>query len=68
VVVFEHGLGAADFYGASPEHLHDLLSGECGLSVSLLHRYLLGRRPLSRSEFREQFERSRNYYFVAHPS
>jgi FkbM family methyltransferase len=66
VVVFEHGLGAADLYGSSPEDLYDLLCGECGLSVSLLHRYLLGHGVLSKSEFRAQFERSRNYYFVAH--
>ena len=67
IVVFEHGLGAADFYGARPEDVYDLLFAECGLSISLLHRYLLGHGVLSRSAFREQFERSRNYYFVAHP-
>jgi FkbM family methyltransferase len=67
VVVFEHGLGAADFYGANPEHVYELLCGECGLSVSLLHCYLLGHGVLSKSEFREQFEQCRNYYFVAHP-
>jgi Methyltransferase FkbM domain len=67
LVVFEHGLGAADFYGTNPEDVYDLLCGECGLSISLLHRYLLGHDVLSRSAFREQFERSSNYYFVAHP-
>ena len=32
VIIFEHGLGASDFYGSSPEKLFDLLAG-CGLHI-----------------------------------
>lgn len=66
-IVFEHGIGAADCYGTKPEHVYDLLCGECGLHISLLDDWLAGRRPLSRERFREQFEKGLNYYYVAHP-
>ena len=33
VIVFEHGLGAADHYGTKPEDIYDFLVSECGLSI-----------------------------------
>ena len=66
VVIFEHGLGAADYYGASPEELWTLLD-ECGLGTSLMERWLRGEPALTRDEFVEQFRTGRNYYFMAHP-
>ena len=35
VIIFEHGLGASDFYGATPEKVFVLLNA-CGLNVSLM--------------------------------
>jgi FkbM family methyltransferase len=67
VIVFEHGLGAADCYGTRPEEVYALLCGECGLRLSLLDSWLEGRQALSEDEFCEQFYRGLNYYFVAHP-
>ena len=67
LVIFEHGLGASDHYGTKPEHIYGLLS-ECGLAVSLLPDYLEGNAALSLDQFKEQFYRGTNYYFVAHPS
>jgi FkbM family methyltransferase len=64
-VVFEHGPGAAEFYGATPESVWDLLA-ECGLSVSLLADWLKGRDALGRSAFIDEFKSKRNYYFLAH--
>ena len=68
IIVFEHGVGAADCYGTRPEHVYDLLCEDCGLKISLLEGWLSGRRPLSRDGFREQFDKGLNYYFVAHPT
>lgn len=68
IIVFEHGVGAADCYGTRPEHVYDLLCGDCGLKISLLEDWLSGRRPLSRDGFQEQFDKGLNYYFVAHPT
>lgn len=66
VIVFEHGLGASDHYGTTPEMVYDLLVDECGLTVSLLDRFVVDAPPLSRDDFREEFYASRNYYFVAY--
>ena len=66
MIVFEHGLGASDFYGTRPEDIHDLLSGH-GMAVSLLQRHVAGEAPLSRQEFVRQFETCENYYFIAGP-
>jgi FkbM family methyltransferase len=65
-VVFEHGLGAADYYGTEPETVYDLLRG-VDLRVTLLDRYLSRAPSLSRQEFNEQFHQGRNYNFLAHP-
>ncbi len=67
VVVFEHGLGAADFYGTTPEEVYDLLTTQCGLRVSLMQRWLEGSEALSREEFADQFHKAINYYFMAYP-
>jgi FkbM family methyltransferase len=65
-VVFEHGLGASEFYGTRPEQVHDFFSG-VGLEVSLLEDWLAGRPPLARAAFAEQFDQRLNFYFLAHP-
>lgn len=66
VVVFEHGLGAADVYGTRPEVLFDELQA-CGLRVSLMADWLAGRADLTRASFVDEFDTARNYYFMAHP-
>ena len=65
-VVFEHGLGAADHYGARPEQIWELFSS-CGLRLSLMGGWLDGRRPLALPELVDQFDHCRNHYFLAHP-
>lgn len=69
IVVFEHGLGAADFYGTSPENIYDLLAGQCGLELFLMAEWLEtnGRASLSREAFCEQFTSGSNFYFMAAP-
>ena len=66
-IIFEHGLGAADFYGTTPEEVYDLLNAQAGLSVSLMEDWLAGEAPLSREQFCDQFQRAANFYFMAHP-
>ena len=67
-IVFEHGLGAADFYGTRPEQVWDLLSG-CGLKLALMKDWLEsgGTRTLTREAFAHEFDSGSNYYFLAHP-
>lgn len=64
VIVFEHGLGAADFYGVHPEKMFELCR-ELGLRVWLLDAYLSNGPDLTKAQFEEEFWSRRNYYFVA---
>lgn len=65
-VLFECGLGGADYYDTGPEQVFDEL-GRARLDVSLLSEWLAGRPPLSRTGFAEQFRKRLNYFFLAHP-
>jgi FkbM family methyltransferase len=65
VVIFEHGLGASELYGATPEQVFDLFE-QCGLRVSLMRRYLNDLPPLTREEFTRHYYRKWNYYFIAY--
>jgi FkbM family methyltransferase len=69
IIVFEHGLGAADYYGTSPENIYDLLAVQCGLRLFLMAEWLEndGRTFLSSEAFCEQFSSGNNYYFMAAP-
>jgi FkbM family methyltransferase len=66
VIVFEHGLGAADVYGTKPEEIFDLLSGEYGMQVSLMKSWLIKKPALDRAEMVRQFSTGENHYFIAH--
>ena len=65
VIVFEHGLGAADCYGTQPADIFEVLVSECGLSIYNLHTYLAGDAPLDADELTRQFDNNEHYYFVA---
>lgn len=65
IIVFEHGLGGADRYGASPELVYDLLS-DCGLEVSLMADWLCGGPVLGREGLVAQYNGGPNFYFMAH--
>ncbi len=65
VVIFEHGLGASEIYGSTPDKVFDLLE-DAGLRVSLLDRFLRDAAPLSREAFSKEYHERSNYYFVAY--
>lgn len=69
VIVFEHGLGAADHYGTHPGDIYDLLGGQCGLRLFLMAEWLEdnGKASLSKAAFSHQFASGSNYYFMAAP-
>lgn len=66
IVIFEHGLGASEFYDATPEKVFDLLES-CGLNISTMKRWLSGKQAFSRDEFARQYYGKKNYYFIAFP-
>lgn len=63
-VIFEHGLGASEVYGSTPEQVFALLES-CGLRVFLLENFLADSTPLDAQGFAKQFYERQNYYFVA---
>ncbi|MCU0605874.1 MAG: FkbM family methyltransferase [Candidatus Edwardsbacteria bacterium] len=67
VIVFECGLGSAEYYGTNPGDLHDFLTRECGMNVSTLDRWLNGKTGVSRERFEHLFETGAEYYFIAYP-
>ncbi|MEI7725609.1 MAG: FkbM family methyltransferase [Bacteroidota bacterium] len=67
VIIFEFGLGAADFYNSKPTELHSFLTKECGMQISTLKGYLDHAQSLSESQFCSMFEKGSEYYFVGHP-
>ncbi|MEM6320798.1 MAG: FkbM family methyltransferase, partial [Bacteroidota bacterium] len=67
VIIFEHGLGAADVYGTTPEMMYDFLVEKCGLKVSTMSAFLSDRKGFSKSQFTKHFYQNMDYYFVAFP-
>lgn len=67
VVIFEYGLGSAEFYEAWPEQMFDLLQ-DAGLTVSPLETYLADGPSCDRNAFIRHFHEHLGYYFVAHPA
>jgi FkbM family methyltransferase len=67
VVVFEFGLGAADFYNSDPLELHRFLTRECGMKISTLKGYLHQSPSLTEEQFSAMFAKGSEYYFVGHP-
>lgn len=67
VIIFEFGLGAADFYNSKPKELHTFLTSECGMKISTLKGYLDKAPEISETLFCNMFNEGSEYYFVAHP-
>jgi FkbM family methyltransferase len=63
VLVFEHGPGASDRYGTTPEAVHDLLAGEVGLRLFDLD----ATGPLNREAFSANFYSGSRWNYVALP-
>jgi FkbM family methyltransferase len=65
-IIFEFGLGAADYYETKPETLFSLITEECEMKVSTLHDFLKGIQSLTMNQFCKLFHSGKEYYFVAH--
>lgn len=66
VIIFEHGLGASDHYGAEPAKLFQFFD-ELGFRVALLQDYLKKRGSFSQADFEAQYYKRKNHYFIAFP-
>jgi FkbM family methyltransferase len=66
-IVFEHGLGAADCYGTTPDAIYHLLTDECGMKIGLMTQWLRDSSScrFTLEEFSEEYWEHRNFYFIA---
>lgn len=65
-IIFEHGLGASDYYGSTPEKVFALLTSY-GLRISTMKRWLNNKPCLSEKVFIEHYHQKTDYYFIAYP-
>jgi len=65
LIVFEHGLGAADYYGTTPYDIWELLHDEIGLEINTLINYLNNEKSLKHEEFKSLYDNG-EYYFMAY--
>lgn len=66
VIIFEFGLGAADFYDSKPHELFNFLCSGCGMKISTLKCFIEKQPSLTETEFKHMYEGGKEYYFVAH--
>jgi FkbM family methyltransferase len=65
LIIFEFGMGAADYYGSDPQQVYEFLTTTCGMRISTLKGYLNKETPLSSTTFANLFLDRKEYYFVA---
>jgi len=65
VILFEHGKGASDIYGTSPEDIFDLLCSKHEFRIFTLESFLKNNDSLDLSKFKALYESGQEYYFVA---
>jgi FkbM family methyltransferase len=66
VIIFEFGLGAADYYGTKPEDCFSLITNNFEMEVSTLRGYLQGSSTLTKDKFCDLYNTGKEYYFVVH--
>jgi FkbM family methyltransferase len=66
VVIFEHGIGASDVYGTSPEDVFNFFQS-LGYGIFLLQHFLAKKAAFTEAQFKGQYYSRKNFYFVAAP-
>lgn len=64
VIVFEYGLGAADFYNSSPAELFEFLEKH-NYCIYTLHNFIENLVYLTKEEFTSLYTSNQEYYFLA---
>lgn len=66
VVLFEHGLGASDYYGAGPAQVYSFFES-CNYNINTMQAWLKNGKAFDQAEFERQFFQRLNYFFIAYP-
>lgn len=67
ILIFEHGIGAADQYGVTPGDVYDLLTNTLGYNICLMGSFLKNKTPewFTKQSFEAEYWSGRNCYFMA---
>lgn len=65
IIIYEQGLGSAEFYGTTPDSFYDFMTS-FGYNLSLMDYYISNLEPLTKDEYCNQFNKRYNYYFIAY--
>ena len=66
IVVFECGLGAADYYKTTPDMMFSVIN-DAGLKLSTMARWLADETAYDRARFVKAFTEGEDYYYIAYP-
>lgn len=66
VIIFEHGLGASNIYGTTPQQIFAFFK-EVGLHISTLENWLKKSSHFTEDQFADQYFGRKNHYFIAYP-
>lgn len=66
MIIFEHGLGASDIYGTTPDMIYAFFD-EKKYNISLLKDWLNNKKFFTLKEFETQYYKRINHYFIAWP-
>lgn len=64
VIIFEHGLGASEYYNTSSEDIFDFFENS-KYSLFTLKGFISESTPLSKDKFNDLYHRNKEYYFLA---
>jgi len=65
-ILFEFGLGSAEYYKATPQELFSVFN-ELNYNLFLITKWLKRGKPLSEKQFCQSFYKNTDYYFLAVP-
>lgn len=67
IIIFEFGIGAADFYNTQPQDIYDYFN-QINYQLNSLKGYLNSTEGLTNIAFNELYAKNIEYYFIAYPS
>ena len=64
VFIFEHGLGASDYYNTDPDDIYELFDMS-DYNIYTLKGFIKQSSPLSKEKLNDLYSRNKEYYFLA---
>jgi len=65
-IVFETGTNTTPFYGVEPDDIFNTIVGDLEMRLSTMSRWLRGEKPYTKARFRRDYERTKDFYFMAY--